>query len=241
MRIGGVGVDALDVGGLLDRVGELIAGGRSTVAYVNVHVLNQAAHDRELAAFLDAATVVYADGAGVVLGARILGQRLPERMTGADFIWGLAARAEREGWRLAWVGGAYGVTAAAARALQTRFPALQVVFTGHGYVPGGTEAHDRLLEALNAARPDVVLVGMGTPEQERWVAAHRARIEAPVVWCIGATADFVSGTVDRGPRWLHTRQEWLARLLTDPRRLWRRYLVGNPRYLARVLRERART
>jgi exopolysaccharide biosynthesis WecB/TagA/CpsF family protein len=84
-----------------------------------------------------------------------------------------------------------------------------------------------------------VLVGMGTPVQELWTARHRARIAAPVVWCLGATADFVAGVQARGPALLTDHGlEWLARLLGDPRRLFGRYVVGNPLFLARVLRAR---
>lgn len=205
-----------------------------------MHVLNVAADDDALTAFLAGVDVCYCDGGGVVLGAKILGRELPERMTGADWIWDLAERAAAEGWRLAWVGGEPGVTAAAADKLREHAPALQVVYTHHGFFPREGPEHDAVIDALNAARPDVVLVGMGTPVQERWVAAVRSRLDAPVVWCLGATADFVSGKVPRGPKWLHSHQEWLARLLVDPRRLWRRYLLGNPRFLLRMVRDRIR-
>ncbi|MES2639782.1 MAG: WecB/TagA/CpsF family glycosyltransferase [Myxococcota bacterium] len=232
----GIGVDSVDRGGLLARVGDHVAArGRATVAYVNVHVLNVAAHDDALRAFLDTADLVYCDGGGVVLGARLLGAALPERMTGADWIWDLAARAEAAGWRIFWMGGEPGVAAEAARRLCERHPTLRIA-TEHGFI------HDAsaVVATINRFAPDIVLVGMGTPVQERWVATNRAAIDAPVVWVTGATADFVSGKVARGPAWLHDRQEWLARLLVDPRRLWRRYLVGNTVFLARVLRARVR-
>lgn len=236
-----VPVDVLTVGGLLDRVQALIgARGRATVAYVNVHVMNVAAEDPALTRFLQGVDCCYADGKGVVWGAALLGHHLPERMTGADWIYGLADRAAQEGWRLAWLGGEPGVSAAAAAALVERFPALQVVATEHGFHPTDGPELQELLDRLNAARPDLLLVGMGTPLQERWVDAHRAQIQAPVVWCVGATADFVSGHVSRGPAFLYNRQEWLARLLVDPRRLWRRFLLGNPRFLGRMIAARLR-
>lgn len=232
----GIGVDCVDRAGLLGCVAGLIAAkGRATIAYVNVHVMNVAAHDHALRSFLDAAEVVYCDGGGVVLGARLLGGTLPERMTGADWIWDLAARAEAEGWRIFWMGGEPGVAAEAARRLCERHPALKIA-TEHGFVDDARA----VVAAMNGFAPDLVLVGMGTPVQERWVATNRAAIDAPVVWVTGATADFVSGRVARGPAWLHQRQEWLARLLVDPRRLWRRYLVGNTVFLARVMRARVR-
>lgn len=229
----GVGVDSLDRAGLLDAVARLVeARGRAVVAYANVHVLNVAARDERLRAFLNAADLCYCDGEGVRLGARVLGERLPERMTGADWIWDFAARAEGR-WRVAWIGGEPGVTEAAAAKLRERHPGLEVL-AEHGF----HEAWAPVVARVNAWRPDIVLVGMGTPTQERWAEDWRPRLDAPVLWVLGATADFVSGKVDRGPAWLHTRQEWLARLVTEPRRLWRRYLVGNAVFLARVAGQR---
>jgi len=231
----GVGVDPVDRAGLLDAVAALIRHrGAATVAYANVHVLNVAHGDAALRAFLTAADLVYCDGGGVVLGARALGEVLPPRMTGADWIWDLAARAEAEGWRIFWIGGEPGVAASAAARLRERHPGL-AIDTEHGFV----EHDSDVVAKANAFDADVVLVGMGTPVQERWVARNRAATRAPVVWVTGATADFVSGKVSRGPKWLHDRQEWLARLLVDPKRLWRRYLVGNTVFLARVAREGA--
>ena len=230
----GLPVDPVDRNGMLDRVEALCEQGGATVAYVNVHVANQARRHPELAAFLKSVDLCYADGGGVVLAARWLGHSLPERMTGADWIWDLAERCANRR-RLAWIGGEPGVTADAVRVLQERAPGLEVWST-HGF-----HAEDDLpgvLDECNAFGPDIVLVGMGTPVQERWVSRWRDHIEAPVVWCTGATADFISGRTNRGPAWLHQRQEWLARLVVEPRRLWRRYLVGNPLFVARVVRER---
>ncbi|MFZ5481818.1 MAG: WecB/TagA/CpsF family glycosyltransferase [Myxococcota bacterium] len=231
----GVGVDRVDRAAMLDRVGALVAArGRATVAYANVHVLNVAARDPALAAFLNAADLCYCDGDGVRLGARLLGERLPERMTGADWIWDYAARAEAEGWRTWWIAGEPGVVDVAARNLRARHPGLRIG-GDHGFC-----ADDTPIRNANAFGADVVLVGMGTPLQERWVARHRPELEAPVVWVVGATADFVSGKVSRGPTILNQNAEWLARLVTEPRRLWRRYLLGNTRFLGRVVIERVR-
>ena len=201
------------------------------MAYLNVHVVNTAARDPALTEFLQGADICYADGAGVVLGARMLGHHLPERMTGADWIWDLAREAEGR-WRIAWIGGEPGVSDEAAGILREQHPALEL-HAEHGF----HEDSGAVCARVNAFAPDLVLVGMGTPVQERWVATWRGELEAPVVWCLGATADFVSGKVDRGPAWLHDNQEWLARLVTEPRRLWRRYLLGNPLFLARVARQ----
>lgn len=230
----GVPVDVLTRAELMPRVAALFDLGRpATVGYVNVHVLDQCARHPDLVVFLRGLDLCYCDGKGVILAARILGQQLPERMTGADWIEDLAAFAEGR-WRIAWIGGEAGVAAEAARVLTVRHPRLQIV-PFHGFHPKEGPGNQALLDAVNATQADLVLVGMGTPLQERWVAANRARLQAPVVWCLGATADFVAGTVPRGPRWLVARQEWVARLLADPRRLWRRYLLGNTRVMGRAL------
>jgi N-acetylglucosaminyldiphosphoundecaprenol N-acetyl-beta-D-mannosaminyltransferase len=231
VRVLGLPVDGLDVAGLLAQIDAYVADdGLRTVAYLNVHVANQAAEDPELAAFLDTVDLCYCDGAGIRLGARLLGHDLPERMTGADWIWDLAAHAEGR-LRLFWLGGEPGVTDRAAAILRERHPALEIT-ADHGFHDDA--ATPALLARIHDYAPDVLLVGMGTPVQERWVARWRGELDVAVVWCLGATADFISGKVSRGPAWLHDNAEWLARLVTEPRRLWRRYLIGNGTFLVRI-------
>jgi N-acetylglucosaminyldiphosphoundecaprenol N-acetyl-beta-D-mannosaminyltransferase len=237
VEILGVGVDPLSASDLMPTIERMIANGaQNTIAYANVHVLNQAQNDRRLQDFLNAADLVYCDGNGVRLGARVLGQTLPSRMTGADWIWDLAATAEGR-WRCYWIGGEPGVTAAAAEALQAQYPRLHIQ-TDHGFHRRDGPANAACIQKINQFDPHIVLVGMGTPEQEHWVLERRDQLRAPVVWCLGATADFVAGRVSRGPKWLTQHAEWLSRLVAQPGHLWRRYLVGNSVFMVRVLRSR---
>jgi N-acetylglucosaminyldiphosphoundecaprenol N-acetyl-beta-D-mannosaminyltransferase len=230
----GIPIDVLTRAQLLERVEGLVERGQqATVGYVNVHVLDRLGQHRDLLPFFEGLDLCYCDGKGVILAARLQGDHLPERMTGADWIWDLAARAEGR-WRICWIGGEPGTTAEAAAVLQRRHPGLEIV-PHHGYHPKQGPENDAFIQRVNAAGADIVLVGMGTPVQERWVRDNRHAMEAPVVWCLGATADFISGRVPRGPQWLYDRQEWLARLLVDPKRLWQRYLLGNGRVMARAL------
>lgn len=238
VRVLGVAIDPVDRVGMLEMVrGFVQENARRTVAYANIHVLNTAQNEAELRRFLSQVDLCYCDGEGVRLGARILGKSLPERMTGADWIWDLGKMAQQESWTLGWLGGEPGVTAEAARVLEKRFGGLRIV-TEHGFFEKEGPENDAVIAGINAVRPQILLVGMGTPIQEKWVLAQREKLQVPVVWVIGATADFVSGKVRRGPEFLHQRQEWLARLLVDPRRLWRRYLLGNTLFMGRVLKER---
>lgn len=209
----------------------------STVHYANVHVLNTAYRNRPLREQLARASTVYCDGSGVRLGAAMLGRRLPQRLTGADIIDSFCARAASDGVRLFLLGGAAGIADRAAAILRDRYPGLPIVGTHHGFCDA--EASTHVVAQANRSGAEVLLVGMGTPTQELWVAEHRAEIMAPVVWTVGALLDFVVGVQRRGPRWLtDNHMEWLWRLGTDPHRLASRYIVGNPLFCGRVLRQR---
>src|SRR5205823_1182075 len=108
--------------------------------------------------------------------------------------------------------------------LRVRFPGLRISGCADGF-----DLHAGLVDEINAAKPDIVLVGMGTPRQELWITAHRHAIQAPVVWAVGALFGFVTGQIPRGPHWMTSHGlEWLCRLAVEPRKLWRRYVVGNP-------------
>lgn len=238
----GIPVTAIELEGLLDRVSRAARQRQPLhLMYLNAHVANLASRHAALHRALNRADLVYCDGAGVRLAARLMGHALPPRMTGADFIWDLAARCAADGLRLYWLGGAPGVARAACVRLQSHLPGLIVAGSHHGMFSKTGSSSRRVLDRIEAARPDVLLVGMGSPAQELWVDRHRSRLAAAVVWCIGATADFIVGRQTRGPRWmLDHGLEWLARLASEPRRLFARYVVGNPRFIARVLGDRLR-
>jgi N-acetylglucosaminyldiphosphoundecaprenol N-acetyl-beta-D-mannosaminyltransferase len=210
---------------------------KRTILYANVHVLNTAYTDTGLLKALRSASTVYCDGSGVRLGAWLLGRRLPARMTGADWIDPLCHQASLASLSLFLVGGPEGVAARAADTLIGRYPGLRIVGTHHGY---GSEAADAdLVASINRSAAGIVLVGMGTPRQERWIARWRAELDPPIVWAVGALFDFVAGLERRGPRWmLNMHLEWLARLAANPRERWRRCVLGNPRFVARVLGQR---
>jgi N-acetylglucosaminyldiphosphoundecaprenol N-acetyl-beta-D-mannosaminyltransferase len=209
---------------------------QATVGYVNAHVLNQVAKHAVLRDFLTTANLVYCDGNGVRLGAKVLGQALPDRMTGADWIWDLASYAENK-WKLYWIGGEPGVAAQAATVLRHKHPKLSIQ-TDHGFHERHGLPDTNSIDRINQFAPDILLVGMGTPEQERWVHERRSKLNVPVIWCLGATADSLTGREKRGPQWLTSRAEWISRLSQNPSHMWKRYLIGNPIFMARILRER---
>ena len=228
----GVRIDCLRRAELLERVAH--AARRQinlTILYANAHCMNLQYKDRAYRDILADVDIVYCDGMGVVLAARLTGQTIPERMTGADWIEDLCRVAVERDLALYFLGGTPEAVQGTAAALGTRYPGLCIAGASDGYTVGSES-----IARINQAHPDVLLVGMGPPRQEKWIARHRSELDVPVVWAVGGLFDVVSGRVPRGPRWMTQHGlEWLCRLMVEPRRLWRRYLLGNPRFLWRVL------
>ena len=211
------------------------------VMYANAHVLNQSADNAALRAALESADLVYCDGYGVRLAAKALERPVPHRMTGADWIWGLAALCEQTHDSIYLLGSEPAVARQAAARLSATYPGLDVVGTHHGYFEPGSAHDDRVVEDVNARRPSILLVGMGTPKQELWVQRNAERLDVDVLWTVGALFDVVSGKVPRAPSWLADNGlEWIFRLAIEPGRMWRRYLLGNPVFVHRVHQARAR-
>ena len=235
-------MDPLTVEDLHAEIGRLVRGRRrGLVLNANAHCLNLCYEDRALRAFFNGAEVVFCDGAGVMLAARILGGRLPARITYADWAWRLAGFAAAEGFTLFFLGARPGVAQAAARRLRERHAGLEISGVHHGYFDhsAGSPESEAVVEEINAAAPDILLVGLGMPLQEYWLLENGGRLDASVALTGGAVFDYVSGRLSRGPRLLTGNGfEWLARLLVEPRRLWRRYLIGNPLFLLRVMKQR---
>ena len=237
----GVGVDPITVAELHAEIARLAQGGKlGLVLNVNAHCLNLCYRDSALRDSLNSADVVFCDGAGVMLAARMLGGRIPARITYAAWIWRLADFAAAEGFSLYFLGARPGVAQEAARKLRERCPGLRIVGVSHGYFDhsAGSAENEAVLEKINVAAPDILLVGLGMPLQEIWLTENRHRLDAGVALSCGAAFDYASRRVRRGPRLLtESGFEWLVRLLHEPNRLWRRYLLGNPLFLLRVLRQ----
>jgi N-acetylglucosaminyldiphosphoundecaprenol N-acetyl-beta-D-mannosaminyltransferase len=241
-RIFGLPVELSEPADILRTIsGWVGAGTTKRVMYVNAHVVNQSRTSLELRDALGSADLVYCDGYGVRVAARSLSLEVPHRMTGADWVWGLAALCEMAGHSLYLLGSEPPVARQAADRLARWYPRLNVAGTHHGYFELGSPHEERVLEDIDARRPDIVLVGMGTPKQELWIERHAERVPASVLWSVGALLDYVSGRTPRAPRWLADNgAEWIFRLALEPQRMWRRYLLGNPAFLARVMAEARR-
>ena len=242
LEILGVRITHLTVPELHERIERGIREDRKAlIPNVNVNCLNLAYEQKWLRAFLNTAPIVFIDGAGVTMGARMLGHRVPPRITYADWMWNLAAFCEEGGFSLFFLGARPGIAAEAGKRLQEKHPSLRIAGTHHGYfdkTPGGEE-NDRVIHMINSAKPNILVVGFGMPLQEHWLMQNWEHLDANIFLTGGACFDYMSEQVPRAPRWmLDNGLEWLHRLLLDPGRLWKRYLIGNPLFLYRVAQQR---
>ncbi|GAB4140323.1 MAG: WecB/TagA/CpsF family glycosyltransferase [Planctomycetaceae bacterium] len=190
------------------------------------HTVMLQEHEGMRAAY-DKANLILADGMPVVWASRLLRKPLPERVTGADLVFELFKAANEERPLTAYLLGAMpGVADIAAKKVEARWPAVKIV--GTYSPPFGFEKDDAenaaILERIRAVTPDVLVVGLGAPKQELWVHKHRDQIEAKVSLCVGATIDFLAENVPRAPLWMQRcGLEWFYRMMSEPRRLFKRY------------------
>jgi len=181
----------------------------------------------------------YADGMSVVWAARLLGHELPERVALTYAIEDLAANWDARGFSVFFLGGEPGCAEAAAKRLTARYPGIRVAGTHHGYFDD--DASPTIVDLVNASHADILLVGLGNPRQEIWVTQNLERLTVAATMTCGGLFDWVSGRRRPAPRWVgRLGLEWLYRLVIEPRRLMRRYLVGNPRFLWALGRAMAR-
>ncbi|MEU8245262.1 WecB/TagA/CpsF family glycosyltransferase [Nonomuraea sp. NPDC048916] len=239
VAVAGITVDRLTESQVVERVAaELESGRGGRIVTPNVDICRSAGRDPALKELVDSADLVVADGMPLVWASRLLGTPLPERVTGADLIWSLSKLAARRGWPIYLLGGPPGVAVAAARELTGCYPRLQVCGVEsppYSFDQTGS-GRERVLRRVTAARPRLVFVGLGFPRQDLLVARLRERL--PGAWFVGcgSAIAFASGAVPRAPGWMRrSGLEWSFRLVSEPGRLARRYLVDDLPFALRLL------
>jgi N-acetylglucosaminyldiphosphoundecaprenol N-acetyl-beta-D-mannosaminyltransferase len=223
-------------------VGWCQAGQAHFVCVRDVHGVMRAQDDPALMALHERAGLVTPDGMPLVWLAQYRGHGEVSRACGADLVTELCAVSAKQGLRHYFYGGKPGVAERLSAALQARFPGLQVAGTyTPPFRPLTAEEDAQITAEISATRPHIVWVGLSTPTQEYWMRDHVGRIPGATLMGVGAAFDFHTGDVKRAPGWMRRAGlEWLHRLLSEPRRLWRRYLVLAPKFVARVTREEMR-
>jgi N-acetylglucosaminyldiphosphoundecaprenol N-acetyl-beta-D-mannosaminyltransferase len=234
----GVGISVLDQ----DRAREFLfdvarAGRRGYVTVTGVHGVSEAQTDAELKSILNRSLLCTPDGMPMVWMGRMQGYRSIRRVYGPDLMLNLCARSAAKGFRHFLFGGKPGVAESLSRILQERFPGINIAGT---FSPPFRSLDARELSQLQnqvrEAKPDFFWVGLSTPKQERFMAAHMELLpEAKIFIGVGAAFDLLTGQVRQAPRWIQrSGLEWFFRLTQEPKRLWKRYLINNPLFIIRA-------
>ena len=239
----GVGISAINMDMALEAVAEWVnAGERQYVCVTGVHGVMESQRDPDLLAIHNRSGMTTPDGMPMVWAGKASGADWMSRVYGPDLMLGVLAEGEKQGWSSFFYGGAADVPAELVSRLRERFPDMQVAGTySPPFRPLTDEEVDEVAALINDSGADLVWVGLSTPKQERWMAEFRPRLDAPVLFGVGAAFDFHAGRVSQAPSWMQNAGlEWLYRLIKEPRRLWKRYLSNNPRFLMAVARRRPR-
>lgn len=235
----GVGFDPVDLDGAVAAVVRLLGtAGPHLLVTANVEMVMKARRAPDLRAVLARASLVVADGVGVVWGARQLGRPLPGRVPGVELAGRLCREAARRGWRVYLLGGRPGVAGAAAARLREWYPEIAVAGTADGYfAPADVPA---VVQAVRDARPTLLLAALGSPRQELWLDRHLHALGVPLAIGVGGTLDVWTGRARRAPRLMQTLGlEWCYRLISQPRRFFRQLAI--PHFMALVYLRQLRT
>lgn len=237
----GVPVHLLTMDQTLARVEDAMREKRKILhVALNVAKFVKLRRDEELRADVFGADLVGVDGAGIILGARLFGIHVPERVAGVDLMHNILALCAEQGYRPYLLGARPEVLETALNKLKQRHPNIEIAGSHHGYFKPEQEAE--IIEAVRAAQPDCLFVGMPTPRKERFMARHRAALEVPFVMGVGGGIDILAGHVRRAPGfWQRNGMEWLYRIVQEPRRMWWRYLSTNLLYAGILAKAAVRT
>jgi N-acetylglucosaminyldiphosphoundecaprenol N-acetyl-beta-D-mannosaminyltransferase len=232
----GVRVDNVNYDQALSLIeGFVVSGTPHQVVTVNPEFIVAAQSDDEFRNILNVSSLALPDGVGLLWAARFLGHPIQERVTGTDMVQRVAALAAQKDYGLFLLGAAPGVAVATAARLCEAYPGLRIVGTYAG--SPALEEEDEIVKMIQKAKPDILLVAYGAPQQDRWIARNLVRLGGPVAMGVGGAFDFISGRAKRAPRWVQRLGlEWLHRLYHEPWR-WRR-MLALPKFVWLVMRER---
>ena len=209
-------------------------GERGYICTVNVAILMMMSTDSQLQRFVEKASLVVADGQPIVWASRLLSQALPERVTGIDLIDSLAVRAEKEQFRIYLLGATQEVITTAAANLKSRYPKLDICGFDDGYFSAAETS--KRVQAIRQSGAQILIVGMGVPRQEVFLEENWSDLGVNLAIGVGGSFDVIAGKKKRAPLWMQTAGlEWLYRLIQEPQRLWKRYLVTNLQFIYRLL------
>ena len=232
----GVGFDNLTKKEFIDRAEEIIRGGqKGYVVTPNSEIVYEAVHDEEFRALLNGASLILPDGAGVILGAKILGTPIKEKVAGIEFGDALCARLAEIGGSAYLLGSKPGIAEAAAAKLTEKHPGLNICGSADGYFKDEAEVVAR----INEVKPDVLFVCLGAPKQEKFMKNHLAELDVKLMLGLGGSLDGYAGVAKRAPQWMiNLSLEWLYRLIKEPKRIGR--MMRLPKFVVICVKEKLR-
>jgi N-acetylglucosaminyldiphosphoundecaprenol N-acetyl-beta-D-mannosaminyltransferase len=237
----GITIHNISMGEALAEIERLIKqNGKSLVVTPNAQHINIISKDEELRKLYGEAALVLTDSVPLLWAAKILGRPMKERVAGSDIFPAFCKVASQKNYKIFLLGAEPGIAKKASSILQNQNPGLNIVGT---YSPllGFEQDHkenEKIINLVNRAQPDVLFVGLGSPKGEKWAWTHKGEINSSVIICVGAAFDFVAGKSKRAPLWMQkSGLEWFHRLSQEPRRLWKRYLIGNSYFIWLVFKE----
>jgi exopolysaccharide biosynthesis WecB/TagA/CpsF family protein len=216
-------------------------GRRTRVVFVNAHAANTSLESPSYKAVITSADRIYADGSGMAIAAKLAGRPLADNVNGTDLFPLLCRDAIAQGIKIFLLGGKPGIAAGAAETIARFGMAGAIAGSHHGYFARGGAEEAQVIEAINRSGAGIVLVGFGVPLQDSWARDNAGRIDAPVIAGVGGLFDFFAGAVSRAPKAMRSIGcEWVWRLAMEPRRMARRYLIGNGVFVAHAVAEAVR-
>jgi N-acetylglucosaminyldiphosphoundecaprenol N-acetyl-beta-D-mannosaminyltransferase len=239
----GVGISAIDPDDALGEVTRWIDNGiQHYVCVTGVHGVMESQGDADLLRIHNESGLTTPDGMPMVWAAHMAGAKNTERVYGPDLMLAVCERAAERGWGCFLYGATDDVLEQLRSILCERYPGLKIVgMHSPPFRPLTPEEDDAVVREINDSGAQIVWVGLSTPKQERWMASHIGRLDAPALFGVGAAFDMHAGNLRQAPRWMQRSGiEWLFRLISEPRRLWKRYAVNNPRFVLAIARRRPR-
>jgi exopolysaccharide biosynthesis WecB/TagA/CpsF family protein len=231
----GIEIDALDMKATVDRIMALIDQGVQVQhVALNAAKVVMVSKDAKLRAVIRACGVVNADGQSVVIASRLLRQPLPERVAGIDLFAELVKRSAENGRSVYFLGAREDVLEEMLSRFRAQYPTLRIAGFRNGYWNDDAE----VIEQVRAARPDLLFLGIPSPRKEFWLAEHLPALGVPFAMGVGGSFDVLAGKIKRAPKWVQRIGcEWVYRLVQEPRRMWKRYLVGNTAFIWLTVKE----
>lgn len=228
----GVKVDSLTMKEAVKAVEDYIAAKKNVlIATANAEMIMRATHDEELKNILNSAALVVPDGAGTVWAAHHLGYAMPERVAGYDLAQEIMKNAPSYKHRIFFFGSAPGIAEKAKEKAERLYPGIEIVGVRNGFFTAADEKE--IINEIKSSQPDVLLVALGVPKQEKWLAKHLKELKVPVAIGVGGTLDVMAGAVKRAPLWMQkAKLEWLFRGLLQPKRAGR--LLALPKFVLKV-------